>query len=60
MVVYGGAVRADTGLPWSRVREYRHTTPPQVVYDVVLADSSEKAPVTWIAFGGERVPGAPR
>lgn len=56
MVVYGSAVRTDTGLPWSRVREYRHTTPPQVVYEVVLADSSEKPAVAWIAFGGERIP----
>ena len=51
MVVYGSAVRTD-----SRVREYRHTKPPQLVYDVVFADSSEKPAVTWIAFGGERIP----
>jgi hypothetical protein len=55
LVVYGSAVRTDTRLPWTRVREYRHTTPPRVVYDVVLADSSEKPSVTWVAFGGERI-----
>ena len=30
LVVYGSGVRLDNGLPWSRVREYTHTTPPKV------------------------------
>lgn len=56
LVVYGSAVRKDNGAPWTRVREFRHTTPPKLVYDVVLADSSEKPAVSWTAFGGERIP----
>jgi hypothetical protein len=55
MVVYGGAARMDNGLPWPRVREFRHTTPPELVYDVVLADQSENPGVAWTTFGGERV-----
>jgi hypothetical protein len=55
LVVYGSAVRKDSGAPWTRVREFRHTTPPKLVYDVVLADASEKPPVSWTAFGGERI-----
>ncbi|MFB3826501.1 MAG: aryl-sulfate sulfotransferase [Bryobacteraceae bacterium] len=55
LVVYGSAVRGDTRQPWTRVREYRRTTPPRVVYDVVLADAEGQAAVTWVAFGGERV-----
>ncbi len=56
MVVYGSGVRLDNGLPWSRVREFRHTTPPELVYDVVLADGGARPSVIWIAFGGERIP----
>ncbi|MSV28715.1 MAG: hypothetical protein EXQ52_08215, partial [Bryobacterales bacterium] len=56
MVVYGSGVRLDNGLPWSRVREYTHTTPPKVLYDVVFAGTGERPAVSWIAFGGERIP----
>ena len=55
MVVYGNAVRMDNGLPWPRVREFKRTTPPQVVYDVVLADTSANPSVSWTAFGGDRI-----
>ena len=55
MVVYGGGVRLDNRLPSSSVREFKHTTPPQVVYDVVFADSSPKPAIAWIAFGGDRI-----
>ena len=56
LVVYGSAVRTDAARDWSRVREYRHTTPSQVVYDVVFSPPGEPGPVTWTAFGGERSP----
>jgi hypothetical protein len=55
MVVYGSGVRLDNRLPASRVREFKHTVPPQVVYDVVFADDNPQPPVTWIAFGGDRI-----
>jgi hypothetical protein len=56
LVVYGSGVRLDTRQPWSRVREFKHTTPAQVVYDVVLASGSPQPEVVWIAFGGDRIP----
>ena len=56
MVVYGSGVRMDNRLPWSRVRELTHATPPRVVYDVVFADKSEQPAIVWIAFGGDRIP----
>ena len=55
MVVYGSGVRLDNRQPASGVREFRHTTPPQKVFDVVFADGRPQPPVTWIAFGGDRI-----
>ena len=55
MVVYGSGVRMDNRLPSSGVREFKHTSPPQVVYDVVFADGSPQPSVVWIAFGGDRI-----
>jgi hypothetical protein len=56
LVTYGSAARSDTRLPWTRVREFRRTTPAEIVYDVVLADNSDNPPVGWVAFGGDRIP----
>jgi len=56
LVVYGTGVRTDTHLPWTRVREFRHTSPAEVVFDVVLSFAIENPPVTWVAFGGDRIP----
>jgi hypothetical protein len=55
LVVYGSGLRMDNRLPSSRVREFKHTSPPQVVYDVVFADDNPQPAVTWIAFGGDRI-----
>jgi hypothetical protein len=55
MVVYGSGVRLDNRRPASGVREFKHTTPPQKVFDVVFADDSLQPAVTWIAFGGDRI-----
>ena len=55
MVVYGSALRLDNRLPSSRVREFKHTSPPQVLYDVVFADGTPQPAIIWIAFGGDRV-----
>jgi arylsulfate sulfotransferase len=54
LVVYGSGVRLDDGRPWSRVREYTHTTPPRVLLDVVFAAPQPTA-VVWIAFCGDRI-----
>jgi hypothetical protein len=56
LVVYGSAIRMDNRLPWTRVREFARGAPAEVVYEVVLADNSEKPRVAWIAFGGDRIP----
>ena len=55
MVVYGSGVRLADRLPASGVREYKHTNPAQSVFDVVFADDSPEAGVTWVAFGGDRI-----
>lgn len=55
MVVYGSGVRLDNRRPASGVREFKHTAPPQKVFDVVFADDSPPPSVTWIAFGGDRI-----
>lgn len=55
LVVYGSAVRLDNRQPASCVREFRHTSPPRVVYDVVFAEGSTQPGITWIAFGGDRI-----
>ncbi len=40
---------------WTRIREYTHTTPPELVWEVVLEDTSEEDPIGWALFGGERL-----
>ena len=43
-------------LSWSRVREYTHTNPPELVWEVVMKDKAKKKPIGWIIFGAERMP----
>jgi len=38
---------------WTRLREYKHTTPPEIVFEVILRD---KYPMGWTLFGAERLP----
>lgn len=45
---------------WSRIREYTHTTPPEVVWEVVLEDKSDEDPIGWSIFGGDRLPSLSR
>lgn len=40
---------------WTRMREYTHTTPPELVWEIVLEDTSDQDPIGWALFGGERV-----
>jgi len=40
---------------WSRIREVTHTTPPQVVWELVVRDPSPD-PLGWTIFGAERLP----
>ncbi|EDN71182.1 Arylsulfotransferase [Beggiatoa sp. PS] len=41
---------------WSRTREYTHTLPPELVWEVVMEDNSKTNPIGWIIFGAERIP----
>lgn len=38
----------------TRVREFKHTNPPEIVFEVVLADPDEI--LSWECFGGLKVP----
>ena len=38
---------------WTRLREYKRTDPPEVVWEIVLKD---EAPLGWTLFGAERLP----
>ncbi len=40
---------------WTRIREYTHTSPPEVVWELVLGDPSGKSRTGWTLFGGDRV-----
>lgn len=40
---------------WSRIREYTHTTPAEIVWEAVIGDPTGKDDVTWILFGGDRI-----
>lgn len=41
---------------WTRVREYTHTNPPEIVWEIIMKDDSKKESVGWIIFGAERIP----
>ena len=56
LVYYGACLPKGNAVNWTRVREYMHTDPPQVVWEVVLTDASEHEPIGWATFGGMRVP----
>ncbi len=38
---------------WTRMREYKRTDPPEVVYEVVL--ESDRSDLGWTLFGAERI-----
>jgi hypothetical protein len=46
------AIRSQT---WSRVREYSHTTPPRVVWEVELLSMDENVEMGWTTFGARRL-----
>ena len=45
--------------PWTRVREMTHTTPPHILWEVVLRDETEGSPVGWTLFGAQRLSALP-
>ena len=40
---------------WTMVREYKHTSPAQIVWEMRLLPRTEKSPVGWTLFGAERI-----
>jgi hypothetical protein len=67
LVHYGAMIPRDDieGVTWddflrkaccSRIREYTHTEPAEVVWELVLRDSFENGPIGWSIYGGERLP----
>ena len=41
---------------WTRLREYKRSDPPKVVWEIVLLDKAEENPVGWSLFGAEHLP----
>lgn len=43
-------------LCWTRIREYTHTHPAYLVWEIVLDNRSKEVPMEWVAFGAKRIP----
>lgn len=41
---------------WSRIREYTHTKPAKLVWEAVIGNPKIKEPVSWVVYGGDRIP----
>lgn len=40
---------------WTRIREYTHTTPPEVVWELVIDNGSDNDALGWTIFRGDRI-----
>ncbi|MEE2776119.1 MAG: aryl-sulfate sulfotransferase, partial [Acidobacteriota bacterium] len=40
---------------WTRLREYTRDTPPKLVWEIVIKDTSETNPLGWTLFAAERI-----
>lgn len=40
---------------WTRIREYTHTTPPNILWEVVMDNGSAPEALGWFIFSSERV-----
>ena len=40
---------------WTMVREYKHTSPAQIVWEMRLLPRTENSQVGWTLFGAERI-----
>ena len=51
-----GDIRCWASFPgWTRVREFSHTDPPEIVFEIVIADQQDI--LSWMTFGGMKIPG---
>jgi arylsulfate sulfotransferase len=41
---------------WTRIREYTHTTPPQLIWEVIINGDPKKDGPGWNVFGVKRIP----
>jgi len=41
--------------PWTRIREYRHTQPAEIVWELVLIDNADEEAIGWAMFGAEHL-----
>jgi arylsulfate sulfotransferase len=66
LVYYGNCTEPDDTITsfqavversWTRVREYTHTKPPRLIFEVILRDEvKEDGVIAWMIFGGHRFP----
>ena len=57
LISYGMlAPREGSTVNWTRVREYSHTRPAEVLAEVVIQDTASVDPVGWTVFGVEHLP----
>ncbi|MCP5112589.1 MAG: aryl-sulfate sulfotransferase [bacterium] len=66
LVTYGSTLRRDNleqltwrqltnAGSWSRIREYTHTTPPELVWELVLDGGSRENSIGWSIYGADRL-----
>ena len=40
---------------WTMVREFKHTTPAEVIWEMQLLPRNRKSKIGWTLFGAERI-----
>ena len=45
-----------TNMEWTRIREYTHTSQPEILWELVLGDPAGRTRTGWHVYGGERIP----
>ena len=41
---------------WTRLRQFKRSNPPEVVWEIVLDDREDEDPISWALFGAEHIP----
>ncbi|MDX1980161.1 MAG: hypothetical protein SFV51_07830, partial [Bryobacteraceae bacterium] len=41
---------------WSRIREFTHTSPAEVVWEVIIGHPDVTEGAVWFLYGGDRIP----
>ena len=45
-----------TAVAWTRVREFKHTEPAELIWEMEMYSSSNQEGIGWIIFSSERIP----